>query len=349
MRHHRRHPFPHPGESPRLLDRVRQQIRVRHYSRWTLTAFVNQITRFILFHGKRHPQDLGGVEVSAFLSFLATDRNVSANAQNQGLAALLFLYKAVLVVDLPWLKEVTRAMKPHRLPTVLTVEEVTWLLSALEGDPVETLLVRLLYGTGIRLLVSLRLRVKDVELARREIVIRHGKGGKDRITMLSEVLVELLRTRIAERRLLFDEDRVLEQHEVCLPDAPSVKYPSAPRECRWQYVFVAHRLLTDPRSGAFRRHHLDERLIQRRVKLASGRAGIAKPVSPHMLRHPFATHLLEAGHDIRTVQELLGYVDVSTTMIYAHVLNRGRRGSGVRWIGSCVKPRADPSHPGTNR
>lgn len=315
-----------PGESPRLLDRVRQQIRIRHYSLRTETAYVGWITRFILFHGKRHPQDLGGAEVSAFLSFLATDRNVSANTQNQALAALLFLYKAVLEVDLPWLKEVTRAKKPQRLPTVLTVEEVTRLLSALDGDPVETLVVRLLYGTGMRLLESLRLRVKDVDLSRREIVIRDGKGGKDRVTMLPEVLVEPLRVRIAERRLLFDEDRVLEQHDVWLPDALSVKYPNAPREWGWQYVFVAHRLSTDPRSGAVRRHHLDERLIQRRVKLASGRAGLAKPVSPHTLRHSFATHLLEAGHDIRTVQELLGHADVSTTMIYTHVLNRGGRG-----------------------
>lgn len=316
-----------PGP-PRLLDRVRQQIRVRHYSRRTEASYVNWIKRFILFHGKRHPQDLGAPEVSAFLSSLAIDRNVSANTQNQALAAILFLYKAVLEIDMPWLKDVTRAKKPQRLPTVLTVDEVSRLLAALDGDPTEALVVRLLYGTGMRLLESLRLRVKDLDLARREIVIRDGKGGKDRVTMLPDLLVEPMRARLLDRRQVFEADQAQGRVYVWLPDALAVKYPKAPKEWGWQFVFVARRFSVDPRSGAVRRHHLDERLIQRTVKQAAARAGIAKPVSPHTLRHSFATHLLEAGHDIRTVQELLGHADVSTTMIYTHVLNRG--GHGVR-------------------
>lgn len=316
-----------PG-SPRLLDKVRQQIRVRHYSLRTETAYVNWIRRFILFHGKRHPQEMGAPELSAFLSSLAIDRNVSANTQNQALAAILFLYKAVLEIDMPWLADVTRAKKPQRLPTVLTVEEVSRLLAALDGDPTETLVVRLLYGTGMRLLESLRLRVKDLDLARREIRVRDGKGGKDRVTMLSESLVEPMRARLSERRQIFEADHAAGRADVWLPDALAVKYPNAPREWGWQFVFVARRFSTDPRSGAVRRHHLDERLIQRSVKLAASRAGLAKPASPHTLRHSFATHLLESGYDIRTVQELLGHADVSTTMIYTHVLNRG--GHGVR-------------------
>lgn len=301
---------------------------MRHYSLRTETSYVNWIRRFILFHGKRHPQELGAPEVEAFLSSLAIDRNVSANTQNQALAAVLFLYKAVLEIDLPWLKEVTRAKKPQRLPTVLTVNEVSRLLASLDGDPTEALVVRLLYGTGMRLLEALRLRVKDVDLARREIVIRDGKGGKDRVTMLPERLVEPLRARLLDRRQVFEADLAQGRVDVWLPDALAVKYPKAAREWGWQFVFVARRFSEDPRSGAVRRHHLDERLIQRTVKLAATRAGIAKPVSPHALRHSFATHLLEAGHDIRTVQELLGHADVSTTMIYTHVLNRG--GHGVR-------------------
>lgn len=315
-------------QPPRLLRRVREQIRVRHYSLRTETAYVNWIKRFILFHGKRHPQELGPAEVSAFLSSLAVDRNVSASTQNQALAAILFLYKAVLELDLPWMTEVVRAKRPQRLPSVLTVDETIRLMSALDGDPVDGLVVRLLYGTGMRLLEALRLRVKDLDLPRREIVIRDGKGGKDRVTMCPDALIEPLKARLAERKQVFESDRAQGRVDVWLPDALSVKYPNASREWGWQFLFVAPRFSKDPRSGAVRRHHVDERLIQRRVKMTAAAAGIAKPVSPHTLRHSFATHLLEAGHDIRTVQELLGHADVSTTMIYTHVLNRG--GHGVR-------------------
>jgi integron integrase len=308
------------------LDQVRQQIRLRHFSLRTEEAYVHWIRRFILFHDRRHPQAMGGPEVSAFLTSLAVDRNVAANTQNQALSALLFLYKAVLEVDLPWLKDVTRAKRPQRLPTVLTIEEVSRLLLALSGDPVETLLVRLLYGTGMRLLESVRLRVQDIDLSRREILIRNGKGAKDRVTMLPDSLVEPLRARLLDRRHEFEADRMAGCVDVWLPDALSVKYPRAGSEWVWQYVFVARKFSTDPRSGALRRHHLDERLVQRAVKQAARVADIGKPVSPHTLRHSFATHLLEAGQDIRTVQELLGHADVSTTMIYTHVLNRGGRG-----------------------
>lgn len=310
----------------RLLDQIRNEIRLRHYSLSTEESYIGWIRRFILFHGKRHPRDLGSAEVSAFLTHLAVDRRVSANTQNQALASILFLYREVLGTDLPWMADVVRAKKPRRLPTVLTVDEVSRLLAALDGDPVIALMIRLLYGTGMRLMEVVRLRVKDMELARREICVRDGKGGKDRVTVLPDSLMAALDARLADRRQLFEADRVAGQADVWLPDALAVKYPNASREWAWQYVFVARRRTVDPRSGVVRRHHLDEQLVQRAVKRAAVVAGIAKPVSPHTLRHSFATHLLEAGNDIRTVQELLGHSDVSTTMIYTHVLNRGGRG-----------------------
>lgn len=310
--------------SPRLLDRVRDTLRVRHYSLRTETAYLDWIKRFILFHGKRHPRDMGHAEVTAFLTDLAVSRNVAPSTQNQALAAVLFLYREVLEQDLPWLKDVVRARRPARLPTVLTQAEVARLIDRVDG-PMQ-LMICLLYGTGMRLMELVRLRVKDVEFERLEITIRDGKGAKDRVTMLPESLAEPLQAHLAMRRAVFDQDAGQNQAEVWLPDALAVKYPNAPREWGWQYVFVAQRFSEDPRSGARRRHHVDEKQIQRHVKLAAQRAGIAKPVSPHALRHSFATHLLEGGYDIRTVQELLGHSDVSTTMIYTHVLNRGGRG-----------------------
>ncbi|MDO5654130.1 MAG: integron integrase [Brachymonas sp.] len=309
----------------RLLDQVRNRCRVLHYSLRTEKAYVDWIRRFVLFHNKRHPLEMGAAEVEAFLTHLAVERNVSASTQNQALAALLFLYQQVLGQELPWLNDVTRAKKPQRLPTVLNRLEVQQLLACVV-DPVPQLLCRLLYGTGMRLLEGTRLRVKDVDFVRNEIVIRDGKGGKDRVTMLPRMLVGDLRGHLAQRRVLFDADVAANRADVYLPDALAVKHPNAPREWAWQYVFVAQRLSVDPRSGAVRRHHLDEKLIQRRLKAAAENAGIAKAVSPHVLRHSFATHLLESGYDIRTVQELLGHSDVSTTMIYTHVLNRGGRG-----------------------
>lgn len=312
-------------DSPRLLDRVRARLRVKHYSMRTETAYLGWVKRYIYFHGKRHPAKMGRSELEAFLSSLAVERNVSAATQNQALSALLFLYREVLEIELPWLDNVTRAKKPARLPTVLTREETVALLDGIDEGEIK-LIVRLLYGSGLRLLEGLRLRVKDVDLSRRELIVRDGKGGKDRVTMIAMQLVEPLRLRIAGRKQLHDEDLAVGRGDVWLPDALALKYPAASRAFGWQYVFPAAGHSRDPRSGAIRRHHVDEKRVQRAVKAAAVRAGIVKPVSPHTLRHSFATHLLEAGHDIRTVQELLGHSDVSTTMIYTHVLNRGGRG-----------------------
>ncbi|MEK6807299.1 MAG: integron integrase [Pseudomonadota bacterium] len=312
-------------DSPRLLDLVREQIRTRHYSLRTEETYIHWIKRFILFHGKRHPREMGASEVEAFLSDLATRGKVAANTQNLALAAILFLYRDVLDIKLPWLKDVVRAKKSQRLPTVLTRREASALLDHLEDDTTG-LIVRLLYGAGLRLMEGLRLRVKDVDLERREITVREGKGGKDRVAPLPESLVAPMRAHLGRRRSLFDEAVKAGHADVAMPDALARKYPGAAREWGWQYVFVARSLSTDPVSGAVRYHHVEEKPVQRAVKRAADLARIAKPVSPHVLRHSFATHLLEAGYDIRTVQELLGHSDVSTTMIYTHVLNRGTRG-----------------------
>ena len=307
-------------ESPRLLDRVRERLRLKHYSIRTERAYLGWIRRCIFFHGKRHPADMGKAEVEAFLTSLAVARNVSAATQNQALSALLFLYREVLEIELPWLDDVTRAKKPSRLPTVLTREETGALLERIE-DAELNLIVRLLYGSGLRLLEGLRLRVKDVDPSRREILVRDGKGGKDRVTMLAAQLVAPLRAQIARAKAVHEADLARGRGEVWLPDALAVKYPNAARAFGWQYVFPAAGFSADPRSGAVRRHHVDEKRVQRAVRAAASRAGIVKPVSPHTLRHAFATHLLESGYDIRTVQELLGHSDVRTTMIYTHVLN----------------------------
>jgi integron integrase len=308
----------------RLLEQVRLRLRTLHYSLRTEEAYLQWIRRFVLFHGKRHPREMGKLEIEAFLSSLAVERKVAASTQNQALSALLFLYQRVLEIQLPELDDVTRAKRPLRLPVVLTRQEVNRLLVETDGLP--GLVVRLLYGTGMRLLEGLRLRVKDVDLSRREILVREGKGNKDRVTMLPESLIEPMRLQLTVRRALYDSDRSAGRGDVYLPHALAEKYPSAGSSWVWQYVFAARRFSKDPRSGAERRHHLDELAIQRHVKAAATRAGIEKPVSPHVLRHSFATHLLESGYDIRTVQELLGHADVSTTMIYTHVLNRGGRG-----------------------
>jgi integron integrase len=307
-----------------LLDQVRNRIRVKHYSIRTEQAYCDWIRRFIIFHGKRHPSGLGVEDVEAFLTSLAVQSRVAASTQNQARSALLFLYKEVLGRELPWLDGIQKAKAPVRLPVVLTRDEVGRVLARLEG--VHRLIGALLYGTGLRIMEAMRLRVKDVEFARREILVRDGKGNKDRVTMLPVRLVVPLRDQIAHSRELHRGDLVDGFGAVWLPFALDRKYPGAAREWAWQYVFPAGARSLDPRDGTERRHHLADQVFQRAMKGAVREAGIAKPATPHTLRHSFATHLLESGYDIRTVQELLGHSDVSTTMIYTHVLNRGGRG-----------------------
>lgn len=309
---------------PRLLDEVRDRLRLKHYSLRTERTYVDWIKRYILFHGKLHPRDLGARHVEAFLTDLAVGRKVSASTQNQALAALLFLYREVLGIELPWLDDIVRAKKPQRLPVVLTVAEVQRLLARLDGS--HGLMARMLYGTGMRLMECVRLRVKDVNFERNEIIVRDGKGGKDRVTMLPASLDEPLREHFKRVRVLFEQDRAEDVPGVYLPDALEKKYPNAGKEWGWFWVFPSRSIAADPRTGIVRRHHAHEQALQRAIKKAVLAAGIAKPASTHTLRHSFATHLLQSGYDIRTVQELLGHSDVSTTMIYTHVLNRGGRG-----------------------
>lgn len=303
---------------------MRERLRSKHYAGRTESAYADWARRFILFHNNRHPRDLGAAEVEAFLSHLAVERNVSASTQNQAKAALLFLYKEVLNINLPWLEDVTTARAGKRLPVVLTPHEARSLLNELNGTM--WLIAALLYGTGMRILECLRLRVKDVDFERREIIIRAGKGDKDRVTVLPENLIRPLRDQIEKARALHNKDLDAGLGAVHLPDAPAVKHPNAAKSRGWQYVFPRPVLSTDPRSGMTRRHHICEQSVQKAVKEAARRAGIDKPCTPHTLRHSFATRLLQAGYDIRTVQELLGHSDVRTTMIYTHVLNRGGRG-----------------------
>ncbi len=315
---------PRQENQPRLLDQVRNAIRVRHYSIRTEQAYVGWIKRFILFHGKRHPKDMGKAEVEAFLTHLAVKGNVAPSTQNQALNAILFLYQKVLDMDIDWPENTVRARKPSRLPVVLTVEEVRNLLSQLNGY--HWLIASLLYGSGLRLMECLRLRIKDLELERCEITVRHGKGGKDRVTMLPGKLIDPLKVQLERAQIIHQTDLSDGFGAVYLPHALEKKYPNASREWAWQYVFPASKRSIDPRSGIERRHHVGETALQHAVKSAVRQAGINKPASCHSLRHSFATHLLENGYDIRTVQELLGHQDVRTTMIYTHVLNRGGRG-----------------------
>ena len=312
------------GRPARLMDDVRRKLRVKHYSLRTEQAYTGWIRRFILASGKRHPRELGGAEVEAFLSHLATEGEVAAGTQNQALSALLFLYREVLSIDLPWMAAVVRAKRPQRLPTVLSREEVTRLLAVMDGRT--ALIARLLYGTGMRLMEGLRLRVKDVDFARNEIIVRDGKGGKDRRTVLPRSLAELLRMEVERVRTLHAQDLAGGAGAVWLPHALARKYPRANRAFGWQYVFPAAQLSRDPRSGALRRHHIDDAVFSRALKTGCRCARIDKPASAHTLRHSFATHMIEAGYDIRTVQELLGHKDVATTQIYTHVLNRGAGG-----------------------
>lgn len=317
-----------PGSSPpapgRLIDRFRAAIRARHYSRRTEKSYWLWIRYFIFHHGRRHPAEMGAAEVTAFLNWLATERNVAAATQNQALAALLFLYKAVLERDLPWFDDLVRAKRPVRVPVVLSVAEVRRLLAQLDGTA--WIMASLLYGAGLRLQECLTLRVKDIDFAYRQVTVRDGKGGKDRVTMLPEGVVQPLQAHLGRVRALHRQDAAEGCGEVWLPHALARKYPRAGYEWGWQFVFPSKNRSADPESGVIRRHHVYPDTIGRAVKRAARAAGIPKPVSCHTLRHSFATHLLEAGHDIRTVQELLGHSDVSTTMVYTHVLNRGGRG-----------------------
>ena len=310
--------------APKLIEQLRAAIRLRHYSIRTETAYVQWVIRFVRFHGMRHPSELAGREVTEFLSHLATEGNVAASTQQQALSALLFLYKTVLEIDLPWLNDLVRPKKPARLPVVLNVDEVQRLLLAMRGT--QAFMGQLLYGTGMRLLECLRLRVKDVDFTRREITIRDGKGAKDRVTVLPISLIPALQQQMAEANALFAQDRRAGRAGVYLPHALERKYPEAGKSWMWFWVFPAAGLSIDPRTGLERRHHAQEKPLQRALKKAVSDAGISKPASVHTLRHSFATHLLQNGYDIRTVQELLGHSDVSTTMIYTHVLNRGGRG-----------------------
>jgi integron integrase len=321
-----RHVPASPAESPRLLTRVRIVSRTRHLSPRTEDAYVGWIRRYILFHDKRHPAEMGAGEVERFLSSLAVDRGVSSSTQNQALAAILFLYRAVLGVDLPWLGEVVRAKRSERLPTVLTREEVAVVLRKMEGTP--RLVGAMLYGAGLRLLECLMLRVKDVDFGGNLLRVRQGKGDRDRVALLPAMLKGPLRDHLAWVRRQHEEDLRRGAGFVELPSALRVKLPSAAREWGWQWVFPATRTYVERASGETRRHHLHETVVQREVKLAAVRARLEKRATCHTFRHSFATHLLESGYDIRTVQELLGHRNVNTTMIYTHVLNRGP--SGVR-------------------
>jgi len=309
---------------PKLLEQVAAKMRVKHYSIRTEKTYIDWIKRYILHHDKRHPKDMGAPEVEAFLTHLAVAGNVSASTQNQAKSALLYLYKEVLGIELPWLDNVTQAKVPKRLPVVLTRDEVQGVLARLDGSM--WLIASMLYGSGMRIMEVLRLRVKDVDFARREILIREAKGFKDRLTMLPVSLVEPLKAHMARVQTLHADDLKTGHGEVYMPMALDRKYPSGGKSWSWQYVFPSSKLSVDPRSGAVRRHHMDEKTVQRAVKKAVQNAGLVKLATPHTLRHSFATHLLEGGYDIRTVQELLGHSDVATTMIYTHVLNKGGRG-----------------------
>lgn len=315
-----------PLRSVRILDQLRERIRMLHYSRRTEQAYVHWCREFIRFHGVRHPAEMAAAEVEAYLTWLADERRVSASTHKQALSALLFLYGKVLQVDLPWMSEMGRPKVHRRLPVVLSQDEVAALFRGLEGA--HRLLAQVLYGTGMRLFEGLQLRTKDIDFAHQTIVVRSGKGGKDRLLMLPQRLVPALREQLARAHALWLQDQSEGRAGVEMPDALERKYPRAGATWHWFWVFPQATHSTDPQSGVVRRHHLYDQTFQRAFKRALRAAGIPKPATPHSLRHAFATHLLQAGYDIRTVQDLLGHADVATTMIYTHVLKVG--GGGVR-------------------
>ncbi|HJW54665.1 MAG TPA: integron integrase [Burkholderiaceae bacterium] len=313
-------------QSPRLLDQLRESIRYKHYSLRTEEAYVYWVRWYIRFHGLRHPRDMGAPEVEAFLRYLANQRKVSPSTHNVALSALLYLYREVLNVEIPWLAEIGRPRMSRRLPVVLTVDEIRTIFQGMNSE--HMLLARLLYGTGMRLMEALRLRVKDIEFAHLAIIVREGKGSKDRTVMLPQALIAALKAQLAHANALWAQDRAQQRNGVEIPFALEKKYPRAATSWPWHWVFPQDHLSIDPRSGIERRHHLYDQTFQRAFKRAVAAAGIAKPATPHTLRHSFATHLLQGGYDIRTVQELLGHADVPTTMIYTHVLKVG--GGGIK-------------------
>ena len=310
-----------PPKPKKLLDQLRDTIRLKHYSYSTEKTYVHWARRYILYHNKRHPAEMGAAEIEAFLTYLAKEGYVSSSTQNQALNALLFLFRNVLQIDLPVPLHALRAKRSEHLPTVLSKDEVASVLAGMQG--LHQLMAKLLYGCGLRLMECLRLRVKDIDFEQSQIIVREGKGEKDRATMLPASLIQPLKNQITFVKNQHERDLAQGYGSVELPFALARKYPAADKEFGWQYIFPSDRLSTDPRSGIIRRHHLDPSGLQRAVRAAVKLAKIDKPVSPHTFRHCFATHLLEAGYDIRTVQELLGHKDVKTTMIYTHVLNRG--------------------------
>lgn len=308
-------------QSPRLLDQLRESIRYKHYTLRTERAYVYWVRWFIRFHGLKHPKNMGVCEVEAFLRYLAAERKCSTSTHRVALSAILYLYKEVLDLELPWMEEIGRPQRQQRLPVVLTPDEVASVLSKLEGT--HALLARLLYGTGMRLSEGLQLRVKDIDFDRLTIIVREGKGGKDRAVMMPQSLVPALREQLAVSNALWVLDRSYKRNGVEMPFALEKKYPGAGVSWAWHWLFPQDHPSVDPRSGIERRHHLYDQTFQRAFKRAVQAAGIAKPATPHTLRHSFATHLLQSGYDIRTVQALLGHSDVSTTMIYTHVLKVG--------------------------
>ena len=322
---HSRHSLP-PLQSPRLIDQLRERIHYLHYSIRTEQAYLYWVRAFIRFHDMRHPAELGGDEVEAFLSWLASERRVAASTHKQALSALLFLYQKVLGLEVPWMNNIGRPKSRVRLPVVFTHDEVARLFAELDAE--QRLFVQLLYGTGMRIIEGLRLRVKDVDFDRRALIVREGKGSKDRVVMLPSTLEQALREQLVRARTLWAADRAAGRGGIYMPNALDRKYPRAGAAWSWFWVFPQSELSVDPRTGVEQRHHVHEQNIQRAFKRALQRAQIDKPATPHTLRHSFATHLLQAGYDIRTVQELLGHADVSTTMIYTHVLRLG--GGAVR-------------------
>ena len=321
----------------KLLDQVREKLRLKHYSFRTEGTYTSWIKRFILFHGKRHPAEMGAREIEAFLSHLAVNRRVAASTQNQAFNAILFLYRHVLGIRIDDAINAVRAKRPKRLPTVMSREEVATLLEAMSGT--SKLMCKLMYGSGLRTMECIRLRVKDLDFKINQILVRDGKGSKDRITVFPEQVKNELLGHLERVRMLHQADLAEGRGEVYLPFALDRKYPGASRQWGWQYVFPSETLSKDPRSGKIRRHHLYQTTLHRAVKKAVRLSGIHKPISCHAFRHSFATHLLEDGNDIRTVQELLGHQDVSTTLIYTHVLNSGGHGI-ISPLDSMIKPTA---------